>query len=145
MVWCFVQFFSFQCHHMSLMDFVVSPPSCGRSVTDLGWDAHEAQLSCSDEVDGDTWIWSTRRGFKPKFYLTTQTMVTMGIFPFKEKSPWKNRESKPGPHDQQSETLTTRPWGWSVWYSKVKVQVKFTLEQAIQAVRGSRGKALLFL
>jgi hypothetical protein len=27
---------------------------------------------------------------------STQTMVTMGIFPFKEKS----RESNPGPHDQ---------------------------------------------
>jgi hypothetical protein len=41
-------------------------------------------------------------------------MVTMGIFPFKEKSPWQNRESNPEPHDQQSETPTTRPWGWSV-------------------------------
>jgi hypothetical protein len=29
----------------------------------------------------------------------TQTMVTIGIF-FKEKSPWQNRESNPGPHDQ---------------------------------------------
>jgi hypothetical protein len=58
-----------QCHHVSLMDFVVSPPSCGRSVTDFwGWDAHEAQLRCPDEVDGDMWIWSTRRGLKPKFY-----------------------------------------------------------------------------
>jgi hypothetical protein len=55
-----------QCHHMSLMDFVVPPPGCGRSVTDFwGWDAHEAQLCCPDEVDGDTWIWSTRRGLKP--------------------------------------------------------------------------------
>jgi hypothetical protein len=24
-----------QCHHMSLMDFVVSPPGCDRSVTDF--------------------------------------------------------------------------------------------------------------
>jgi hypothetical protein len=32
----FVQIvFFFQCHHMSLMDFVVSPPGCGRSVTDF--------------------------------------------------------------------------------------------------------------
>jgi hypothetical protein len=49
-------FFSFfpQCHHMSLMDFVVSLPGFGGSVTDfLGWDAHEAQLRCPDEVDGD--------------------------------------------------------------------------------------------
>jgi hypothetical protein len=30
---CFV--FFFQCPHMSLMDFVVSPPGCGRSVTDF--------------------------------------------------------------------------------------------------------------
>jgi hypothetical protein len=86
---------------MSLMDFVVSPLNCGQSVTDFwGWDAHEAQLRCPNEVDGDIWIWSTRRGLKPKFYETTQTMVTMEIFPFKEKSPWQNRESNPGPHDQ---------------------------------------------
>jgi hypothetical protein len=33
------------------MYFVVSPPGCGRSVTDFwGWDAHEAQLGCPDEV-----------------------------------------------------------------------------------------------
>jgi hypothetical protein len=52
-----------QCHHMSLMDFVVSPPGWGRSVTDFwGWDAHETQLRCPDEMDGDIWIWSTRRG-----------------------------------------------------------------------------------
>jgi hypothetical protein len=47
-------FFPLQCHHMSLMDFVVSPPGCGLSVTDFYvWDAHEAQLRCPDEVDGD--------------------------------------------------------------------------------------------
>jgi hypothetical protein len=40
--------------HISLMDFVVSSPGCGRSVTDLqGWDAKEAQLRRRDEVDGD--------------------------------------------------------------------------------------------
>jgi hypothetical protein len=94
----FVNFF-LQCHHMSLMEFVVSPAVCGRSVTYFwGWDAHETQLRCPDEVDGDTW--STRMDLKPKFYYTTQTMVTMGIFPFKEKSTWQNRESNPGPHDQ---------------------------------------------
>jgi hypothetical protein len=61
--------FFFQCHHMSLMDFVVSPPCCGRRVTDVwGWDAHEAQLRFPDEVVDDIWIWSTRRGLKPKFY-----------------------------------------------------------------------------
>jgi hypothetical protein len=51
---CQAKNYFFQYHHTSLMDFVVSPPGCGRSVTDLlGWDAHEAQLRCPDEVDGD--------------------------------------------------------------------------------------------
>jgi hypothetical protein len=46
-----------QCHNMSLMDFVISPPGCGRSVTDFYvWDAHKVQLRCGDEVDGDIWI-----------------------------------------------------------------------------------------
>jgi hypothetical protein len=58
-----------QCHHMSLMEFVVSPPGCGRRVTDFRFrEAHKAQLPCSDEADGDIWIYSTRRGLKPKFY-----------------------------------------------------------------------------
>jgi hypothetical protein len=40
------------------MDFVASPPGCGRNVTDFwGWDAYEEQLRCPDEVDGDIWIW----------------------------------------------------------------------------------------
>jgi hypothetical protein len=83
---------------MSLMDFVVSPPGY---VTDFwGWDAHEVQLRCPDEVDGDVWIWSTKRGLKPKFDQNTQTMVTMGILTFTEKSPWQNREPNPGSHDQ---------------------------------------------
>jgi hypothetical protein len=43
-----------QRHNMSLMDFMVSPPGCGWSVTDVCWDAHEAQLRCPNEVDGDT-------------------------------------------------------------------------------------------
>jgi hypothetical protein len=51
---CRMNIFFFQCHHMSLMDSVVSPPGYGRSVTDfLSWDAHEAQLRCPDEVDVD--------------------------------------------------------------------------------------------
>jgi hypothetical protein len=54
---------------MSLMDFVVSPPGCSQNVTEVwGWDAHEAQLRCPDEVDGDIWIWSAKSGLKPKLY-----------------------------------------------------------------------------
>ena len=37
-----------------LMNFVVFPPGCGYSVADFwGWDAHEVQLRCPDEVSGD--------------------------------------------------------------------------------------------
>jgi hypothetical protein len=32
--------------------------------------------------------------------LNCQTMVIMGAFPFKEKYPWKIRESNPGPLNQ---------------------------------------------
>ena len=72
---------------MSFVDFVVLPPGHGRSVTDFwGWDAREAQLCCPDDVSGDRGGCSARRGLKPKFNLSTQTMVTAGIFPFKENS-----------------------------------------------------------
>ena len=37
-------------------------------------------------VSGDRGWCSARRGLKPKFYWSTQTMVTAGIFPFKENS-----------------------------------------------------------
>jgi len=37
-----------------LVDFVVFPSGNGRSVTDFwGWDAHEMQLRCPDDVSGD--------------------------------------------------------------------------------------------
>jgi hypothetical protein len=36
------------------MDFVVFPPGHGSSVTEFwGWDAHEAQLRCPDDVSRD--------------------------------------------------------------------------------------------
>jgi hypothetical protein len=36
------------------MDFVVRPPGCGGSVTDLrGWGAHMSQLRCPDDVSDD--------------------------------------------------------------------------------------------
>jgi len=70
-----------------LVDFVVLPSGHGRSVTDFwGWDAHEAQLRCSDDVRGDIGGCSARRTLKPKFYQPTQTMVTAGILPFGENS-----------------------------------------------------------
>jgi len=33
-----------------------------------GWDAHEAQLRCPDDVSGDIGGWSARRALKPKLY-----------------------------------------------------------------------------
>jgi len=52
-----------------LVDFVVLPPGHGNSVTDFwGWDVHEAQLRCADDVSGDIGAWSARRTLKPKFY-----------------------------------------------------------------------------
>ena len=50
------------------------------------WDAHEAQLHCSDDVSGDIGGWSARRALKPKFYQPTQTVVTAGILSFRENS-----------------------------------------------------------
>jgi len=70
-----------------LVDFVVLPPGHGRSVTDFwGSDAHESQLRCPDDVSGDRGRCSARRALKPKFYESTQTMVTAGILPFRENS-----------------------------------------------------------
>jgi hypothetical protein len=49
----FIKVALFQGHHMSLLDFMVSPPDCSRSVTDVwSWDAHVTQLRCPGEVDG---------------------------------------------------------------------------------------------
>jgi hypothetical protein len=46
-----------------------SPLPVVAEVTDFwGWDAHEAQLRWRNEVDGDIWIWSFRRGLIRKFY-----------------------------------------------------------------------------
>ena len=70
-----------------LVDFVVLPAGQGRSVTDFwGWDAHEAQLRCPDDVSGDIGGCSARRALIPKFYQPTQTMVTAGNLPFRENS-----------------------------------------------------------
>jgi len=70
-----------------LVDFVFLPPGHGRSVTDFwGWDAHEAQLRCSDDVSGDIGGRSATRALKPKFCQPIHTMVTAGILPFRENS-----------------------------------------------------------
>jgi hypothetical protein len=93
---CTVQIFSPQCHHMSLIDFVVSPPSYGRNVTFFwGWDAHEEQLRCPDEVDGDIWIWSTRRGLN-LILLNYPDHGHNGNLPLQEKNPHGRCGNRPG-------------------------------------------------
>jgi hypothetical protein len=70
------------------LNFGVPPPDCGRSVSDFwGWEAHEAQLRCPDEVDGDTWIWSTRRGLN-----LSSTKLT------RPWSPWESSHSRKNPN-----------------------------------------------
>ena len=72
------------------MNFVVFPPGCGDRVADfLGWGAHDVQLCCPNDVNGDMYM---KMGYQDGplrlSQLTTQTMVTMGIFPYQEKFPW---------------------------------------------------------
>jgi len=72
-----------------LMNFRGFPPGCGDSVADFwGWDAHEARLRCPDDVSGDMQEDEITGGALRLNLLTTQTMVTTGIFPCKEKLPW---------------------------------------------------------
>ena len=74
---------------MFFWTFVVFPPGCGDSVADFwGWDAHEARLRCPDDVSGDMQEDEIPGGALSLNILTTQTMVTTGIFPYKEKFPW---------------------------------------------------------
>ena len=76
------------------------PPGCGDSVADFwGWDAHEARLRHPDDVSRDMHEDEILGGALSLNLLTTQTMVTTGIFPCKEKFPLKNQESNPEPHD----------------------------------------------
>ena len=72
-----------------LMNFRGFPPGCGDSLADFwGWDAHEAQLRCPDDVSGDMQEDEIPGGALSLNILTNQTMVITGIFPCKEKFPW---------------------------------------------------------
>jgi len=67
-----------------LMNFRSFPPGCGDSVAD----AHEARLRCPNDVSGDMQEEEIPEGSLSLNLLTTQTMVTTGIFSCKEKLPW---------------------------------------------------------
>ena len=71
-----------------LMNFRGFSPGCGDSVADFwGWNAHEARLRCPD-VSSDMQEDEIPGGALSLNLLTTQTVVTTGIFPCKEKFPW---------------------------------------------------------
>jgi hypothetical protein len=84
-----LRFLFLQCHHMSLIDFVVSPPSCGRSVTNLwGWDAHETRLRCPGE-------WMVIQDYElPKRGLN----LSSNKLP-RQWSPWESSPLRKYPHD----------------------------------------------
>jgi len=70
------------------MNFRGFPPGCGHSVAEFwGWEAHVARLSCPVGVSGDMQQDEITGGALSLTLLTTQTMVTTGIFPCKEKFP----------------------------------------------------------
>ena len=68
------------------MNFRGFPPGCGDSEADF-WscDAHEARQRCPDDRSGDMQEDEVTGGALSLNLLTTQTMVTTGIFPCKEK------------------------------------------------------------
>ena len=71
------------------MNFRGFPRGCGDSAADFwGWDAREARLSCPNDVSGDMQEDEIPGGALNLNLLTTQTMVTTGIFPCKKKFPW---------------------------------------------------------
>jgi len=71
-------------------NLVVFPPGCGDSVADFGgWVAHEVQLHWPSDVSGDMYMKMRYQDGPLSLSLpTTQTIVTMGIFPYQEKFPW---------------------------------------------------------
>jgi hypothetical protein len=95
-----------QCHRMSLMDFVVSPPGCGQSVTDFwGWDAHEAQLRCPDDVDGGIRIWSTGRGLN-----VSSTKLPRPWSPWESSLSRKNLHGRTGNRTRDLMISSQKPW-----------------------------------
>ena len=63
------------------MNFRGFRPGSGDSVADFwGCDAHEARLRCPDDVSGDMQEDEIPGGALSLNLLTTQTMVTTGIF-----------------------------------------------------------------
>jgi hypothetical protein len=75
------------------IDFVVLPPGCGRSVTDVwGWGAHRAQLRCPCDVSDDTYERGVTRGaLKPKFYRLPRPSSLWGSSSAREHSHGRTR------------------------------------------------------
>ena len=90
-----------------LMNFRGFPPGCGDSVADFwGWDAHGARLGCPDDVSGDMQEDEISGGTLSLNLLTTQTMVTTGIF-------FPARKNSHGRTENRTRDLmisSQRPW-----------------------------------
>ena len=83
-----LMFFSLPIQPHVLMNFRGFPPGFGDIVADVwGWDDHEARLRCPDDVSGDVQEDEIPGGALSLNLLTTQTMVTTGIFRCKEIFP----------------------------------------------------------
>ena len=79
------------------MNFRGFPAGCGDSVADFwGCDARGARLRCSDDVSGDMQEDEIPGGALSLNLLTTQTIVTTGIFPCKGKIPMVEPGIEPG-------------------------------------------------
>ena len=69
------------------MNYRGFPPGCGDSVADFwGSDAHGVRLRCPDDVSGDMQEGEIPEGALRLNLITTQTMVTTGIFPARKNS-----------------------------------------------------------
>ena len=88
------------------MNFRGFPPGCGDSVADFwGWDTHGARLPYPDDVSGDMQEDEIPGGALSLILLTTQTMVTTGIFPCK-----KNSHGRTGNRTRDLMISSQRPW-----------------------------------
>ena len=82
-IYIYIYFFFPNTTTCPFVDFVVLPPGHGRSVTDFwGWDAHEVQLRCPDDV----WV------------VIEEEVVPGGVLNLNSTNlprPWSPRESFP--------------------------------------------------
>jgi hypothetical protein len=78
-------------HEAGPISWYIFPPGCGRSVTVFwGWDSHEAQLRCPNEVDGDIYEYEVPRRALNLNYTKLP----------RPRSPWETSPSMKNPHSK---------------------------------------------